>query len=298
MREDGNYTCKCSEGCDGGAIDCRVEEIENDKNDDSDPKPHVLLVKVTGPHAEQIPDSSCSYCKKNRVPAIVFKMGNCQKSDGNERNGVECDIEVFHRCVSYCITTRVSNRGNLPYTTACMTLLLLLTFIIQEPISSGVLLMHAYQSGYNPWIIHLLFIAGTLIDIVLGYWIGSYIHKRFSDKRLVKYLRVQLEKLLAFIGKRGKIVGLILFAPMIFPISALFIPWVGISLGEAMVYLLIGETIIWYGSEWLLVLTTKAFVSDSHVALYAISGALIVVSIFVKMIIVRVRTVKKGMTPK
>lgn len=179
-----------------------------------------------------------------------------------------------------------------------MTLLLLLTFIIQEPISSGVLLMHAYQSGYNPWIIHLLFIAGTLIDIVLGYWIGSYIHKRFSDKRLVKYLRVQLEKLLAFIGKRGKIVGLILFAPMIFPISALFIPWVGISLGEAMVYLLIGETIIWYGSEWLLVLTTKAFVSDSHVALYAISGALIVVSIFVKMIIVRVRTVKKGMTPK
>lgn len=99
MREDGDHACDLCEGFDGCAIDCRVEEIEDNKNDDGNPKPHVFLMKVTGPHAEQIPDSSCSYCKKNRVPAIVFKMGNCQKPDGDEGYAVEGDIEVFHNDV-------------------------------------------------------------------------------------------------------------------------------------------------------------------------------------------------------
>lgn len=164
-------------------------------------------------------------------------------------------------------------------------LLLLIAFIVQEPISSGTILLQAYQSHYNPWIIHLLFTVATLFDIIIGYIIGSYLQKKFSNHRLISYLQTNFEKFLAFIGKRGKVLGLILFAPMIFPISAFFIPWLGITLLEALVYVFIGEVIIWYGSEWLLVLTTKAFVSDSHTALYVISGTLIVISIGTKLII-------------
>lgn len=136
---------------------------------------------------------------------------------------------------------------------------------------------------------HAIFCIATIIDIFVGYKIGSYIHKRYKDKQLVTYLRRKLETFLEFIGKNGKIVGLLVFVPLIFPISAIFLPWLNIKLREAFIYVLIGEIIIWYGSEWLLVLTTKAFVSDARLALYAVFVVLLLISIATKLLIKKYR---------
>lgn len=111
-------------------------------------------------------------------------------------------------------------------------LLLALMFLIQEPISTGAVLLEAYQLHYSIWIIHALFCAATLLDILIGYYAASYIDRKFGDQRLVAWAKAKFEKFDAFVGEKGKIAALIVYAPIIFPFSGIFIPWLDISLTE------------------------------------------------------------------
>lgn len=141
---------------------------------------------------------------------------------------------------------------------------------VQEPISTAAVLLQAYQLHYNTWIIHLIFALATIIDIAVGYYLGLLIKKKFGDRKLVKSLDEKLEKFSAFIGKNGKIFALVVYSPIIFPISGFFIPWLDISFGEALVFTFIGEIIFWYLPEWLIVLGIKIFVGNPFTALYSI----------------------------
>lgn len=149
-------------------------------------------------------------------------------------------------------------------------LLLTLAMFVQEPISTAAVLLQAYQLHYNIWLIHLIFALATIIDIAVGYYLGLLIKKKFGDRKLVKSLDERLEKFSAFIGTNGKIFALIVYSPIIFPISGFFIPWLDISFGEALVFTFIGEIIFWYLPEWLIVLGIKIFVGNPFTALYII----------------------------
>jgi membrane protein YqaA with SNARE-associated domain len=173
-----------------------------------------------------------------------------------------------------------------------MTLWLLLAaaFIVQEPISSSVILLQAYQSHYNLWLITLLFCAITIIEIIIGYYLGRWIEKKFGTHKLIVSVKKRLETFGASIGKYGKIVGLIVFVPIIFPVAAIFIPWFDVSLAEAVAYVLIGELIFWYAYEWLLVFGVHSFVTDSRWALFAILCVSVALTFGIKWLMKR----KKG----
>jgi membrane protein YqaA with SNARE-associated domain len=148
--------------------------------------------------------------------------------------------------------------------------LLALVFTLQEPISTSVILLQAYQSHYNLWLIHLLFTVITIAEIVGGYYLGRWIEGKFSTSRFVIALKKRVDGFSAFIGKYGKIVGLIVFIPLAFPLTAIIIPWFDVSLTEAIIYVFIGEVVFWYAYEWLLVLGVHSFVTDSQGALVVI----------------------------
>ena len=80
-------------------------------------------------------------------------------------------------------------------------LLLTLAFLVQEPISTGAVLLEVYKLHYNLWIIHLLFAATTLLDIVVGYWLGKFIDKKWGKQKMVAWVRVKFEKFSAFMGE-------------------------------------------------------------------------------------------------
>jgi hypothetical protein len=164
-------------------------------------------------------------------------------------------------------------------------LLLTLAFIIQEPISSSVILLQAYQSHYNIVLITLLFSVITIIEIIIGYYLGRWIEKKFGGKRPIAYLKKQVDAFSAFIGTYGKVIGLIVFAPLIFPISAIFVPWFDVSLPEAIIYVFIGELIFWYAYEWLLVFGVHSFVTDSYWALFVILVVSVLLSIGIRMMV-------------
>jgi membrane protein YqaA with SNARE-associated domain len=162
-------------------------------------------------------------------------------------------------------------------------LLLALVFIIQEPISSSVILLQAYQSHYNVLLITLLFSAITIAEIIIGYYLGLWIEKKFGRHKLMASIKKRLDAFSAFIGKYGKVIGLIVFAPIIFPISAIFVPWFEVSLAEAVAYVFIGELIFWYAYEWLIVFGVHSFVADSRWALLVILVVSVALSVGVRM---------------
>lgn len=160
--------------------------------------------------------------------------------------------------------------------------LLFISFLIQEPVTTGATILHAYQTGFNVWIIHILFVVCTVIDIFIGYYVGAKVHKRHSENRIIKYAKRKAEALEHYTGKHGYKLALIVFGQMIFPISAFITPWIGISFKESFIYLLLGEVVLWYGLEWLLILGIKTFIPDPFIAIYCLVGVALLIVITVR----------------
>lgn len=149
-------------------------------------------------------------------------------------------------------------------------LLLGLAFLVQEPISTGAVLFEAYTSHYNFLIIHVVFLLATLVDVVVGYYLGLFIRKKFGERKMIRWMQVKLDHFASFIGEKGKVVALVVYSPIIFPLSGIFVPWLDISLAEALIFITIGEIIFWYLPEWLLVFGIHSFITNSFTALYVL----------------------------
>jgi membrane protein YqaA with SNARE-associated domain len=156
-------------------------------------------------------------------------------------------------------------------------LLLAADFVVQEPITSSALLLSAYQQHYNLWLVSLLFVAATAFDSCVGYWIGSFVLKRYSHTRFSKWLAKRADTFSALAGTYGKRAALLFWAPSFFPYSTIVAPWFGFSFTENLVLSVIGDTVIWYGSEWLVVLGVKTFVLDPFWDLVIVMGIVFLV---------------------
>jgi membrane protein YqaA with SNARE-associated domain len=157
---------------------------------------------------------------------------------------------------------------------------LALAFLVQEPLSTGAVLFDAYRLHYSIGIIHLLFCVATLLDVVIGYYLGVFIDKKFGRQKLFAWIKTKLEKFVAFVGEYGKVAALVVYAPIIFPFSGIFVPWLDISLAEALVFIFIGEVLFWYIPEWFLVLGIKTFATNP------LTGILIVAVVSVLLIVI------------
>jgi membrane protein YqaA with SNARE-associated domain len=170
-------------------------------------------------------------------------------------------------------------------------LLLFIAFILQEPITSNALLLEAYQYHYNIWIIHALFVIATMIDATIFYNIGARIHKKFQERKVVRYTKEKVTSFLEFAGKHGKRIALFIYGPIIFPLSSVIAPWIEISFWDSFIFLFLGDLLFWYGGEWLLVLGVKSFVSNKYYALYVIISTSVLISFIFRYI--RKRQLKK-----
>lgn len=154
-------------------------------------------------------------------------------------------------------------------------LFLLATFMLQELFSSAAVLTPLYAGHYSVWLIHLTFIIATILDISIGYYVGSYIKRNASSNRFVTFIEKKAARY-KFLsrGTTRRRLALFLFGPPLFPITAFFAPLIGYTFYESFLILLLGEMTFWYGPEWLLILGLHTFIG-SH--LWVISIILIFV---------------------
>lgn len=155
-------------------------------------------------------------------------------------------------------------------------ILIFISFIVQEPVTASGILFEAYRRGYDVWLIHSIFLVCTSLDILIGYAVGSFLNRRFAHTRPARFIRRKADGFVDCLGKYGHRITLIVIAPILFPLSSLLPPLLGISLGEAFVCLLLGEIIFWYSFIWCIVLGVQAFGLDPRVSLYVVIATAIV----------------------
>jgi membrane protein YqaA with SNARE-associated domain len=155
-------------------------------------------------------------------------------------------------------------------------------FIIQEPISSDAVLLEAYQNHYNVWIIHALFVVATLLDILVGYWIGKWLQGRSRNGRYMQRFIDWTRSASTFAGKYGEYLFLFIWGPYLFPLSTLVAPWLEIPLWKTLTFLFLGDLVFWYGSEWLIVLGVKSAIPDPLGALYGVVVLSLVVALLLR----------------
>jgi membrane protein YqaA with SNARE-associated domain len=144
-----------------------------------------------------------------------------------------------------------------------MSLWLLITaaLTVQEGLSVLAVLLRAYQLHYSIWIISLIWLVVTTIQITIGYYLGRWVRKSFKSSRFEKWVEKYAHKLEKSIDKNGEKIGLILLSSIISPAVAGFVaPWLDISFGTVFLYALLGD-LFWYASTWATVLGAEQILS-------------------------------------
>jgi hypothetical protein len=157
-------------------------------------------------------------------------------------------------------------------------------FIVQELAATNAVLLELYQRHYNLWLVHLIFLVNTAWGIVIGFWAGRFVQRRFAGTRLVSYFQGKASDLENFVGKNGKRGTFMLLSMVSFNYVATFIgAWFATSFWEMFSFFFLGN-LIWYALEWGLVLSVNSFVVNPFYALYVTIGLSILISIILNFI--------------
>ena len=162
--------------------------------------------------------------------------------------------------------------------------LLIVGLLVQEPISSNGLLFEAYQHHFNLWLVHLIFVFATILDIFFGHVVGTFIKNHYAQTRIVKYIERQASVFTSHIDKRGRRITIFIFGSFVFPYCAFLEPWLGLNFWETAVWFFFGNLIFWYGFEWALILGVKKIFPNPNLALYGLLGLSLIFSILIKYI--------------
>jgi len=176
-------------------------------------------------------------------------------------------------------------------------LLITLAVIIQEPASTDAAIFQARHLGLNLWIVNLIWLAATLVDIYLGYRIGKWIQKKYAGKKFVVVAEKLASKIENFIGRSGENFALILIGVINFPyLNAFLASWLPIRFRNAFVLILIGDAIYW-AIEWGINIGVRTHVSDPHTALYIVIFLGLLFSVLSKTILNRIMRKESAQRP-
>ncbi|MDB5188911.1 MAG: hypothetical protein JWM92_509 [Candidatus Nomurabacteria bacterium] len=155
----------------------------------------------------------------------------------------------------------------------------ILILFVQETVTLNGLLVKTHQWDYSIWIITLLFIIATTVDIIIGYAIGRYAKKRFNNGKVKAFAVKWSLRLTAYMGKHQRKIYLVLLGYFSFPyLNAFITAWLDISFAESFFYLFVGN-MIFYITSWLLVLGITSIVPNPFIAFIAVILVTILVTI-------------------
>ncbi|MDR3547212.1 MAG: hypothetical protein P4M11_02855 [Candidatus Pacebacteria bacterium] len=127
------------------------------------------------------------------------------------------------------------------------------TLIVQEGISTTVVLLDAVHAHYSLWAIHAIWLVVTIVQIFAGYFLGKWIQGRFASSKLEQWIQKYADKLEVSIGERGEEIALLLASALVSPAAtSLLASWLDLSLTRVFIFALLGD-LIWYLSEWVTV---------------------------------------------
>lgn len=165
-------------------------------------------------------------------------------------------------------------------------IILTITLIFQEAATTGAALLGAQSEHLNPWIVHLIWLATTIIDIAIGFAAGKWVQRRFVDSKLDHWTKKWAVKAEGAIGKTGTKIAILLIAFITYPYLIAFVAsWLPtIKLRDIFFYTILGNA-VWYTFEWGTILGITA-AGHNYELIFAIIAAagitLILIGNFIK----------------
>lgn len=158
-----------------------------------------------------------------------------------------------------------------------------LIVFIQETVTVNGLLVKTHQGQYPLWLITLLFVVASIIDILIGYAVGHYAKKALNKGRMKVFATRWSHRFKAYIGKHGQRIYLLLLGYFSFPyLNAFITAWLNIPFWESFWFLFIGN-MLFYTTSLLLVLGVASIVPNPYLAFVAVIVLTILVTIVTRL---------------
>ena len=162
------------------------------------------------------------------------------------------------------------------------------TLFLQEPASTDAAIFLVRQNHINLLLINLFWLIATAIDITVGYLIGKWIQKNFSETKFERWAEKWASKIKDFIGRKGGRFAMILLGVINYPYANAFIfSWLKVSFRNIFVLTLIGDLIYWI-TEWIINISVRNYFSNPHTVLFIVIGIGLLISVISKTILTKV----------
>jgi len=155
---------------------------------------------------------------------------------------------------------------------------------VQELITLNALIFATHQGLYSPIFIHSLFLIGTIVDIIIGFYIGKYLNKKKLPPKIGKFIHNLSEYFLATNRKYERWFAFLVLGNISFPyINAFIAGYLDLPFWESSLFNFIGN-ILYYISLWLLMLGVHSIFKNIYVAFgVAIATVFVILIIFKKI---------------
>lgn len=156
--------------------------------------------------------------------------------------------------------------------------------IVQEPVSTDTGIFFIREYHLNLFLINILFVVLSILDIFIGYYLGKYLQKRFSYKKIIIKSKNIASRLENFIGRKGETFSLILIGIINMPYLNSFVAsWLNMKFKKVLTLIFIGD-VIWWCISWYINIKVRQNVSNPHTALYIVVSIALIISIFSRYI--------------
>lgn len=164
---------------------------------------------------------------------------------------------------------------------------ILVALFVQQSVMLNGVLLHFYQAHHLIWLIHILFVTATCLDIFIGYFIGTHTRKLLIKNRVVMFVHRMVDHLHNYVGKREQHLALFLLGCFSFPhINGFVAAWARIPLKRAFWMLFLGN-VVGYVVYWLLIIGVMAFIPNPWIAF----GLVIILVYIIVFILEKTRVV-------
>ena len=141
---------------------------------------------------------------------------------------------------------------------------------LQEPATTDAALFQARSHDLNLWLVHLIWIIATTIDIWLGFKIGKWLQRFYAGTKFETFSKRWAIRVENYIGKKGERFVLVLLGVINFPWANSFLAsWLNLDYRNMFTFIFIGDA-LWYALEWGINLGVRNIIPNPHLAIYVV----------------------------
>jgi membrane protein YqaA with SNARE-associated domain len=144
--------------------------------------------------------------------------------------------------------------------------------ILQETVLLNGLLVETQKGLYSMWVIHILFILATILDIWAGYAIGKLVQKKWPHGKFVRLGEKWSKRFHTSVGRLWRWIAIIIVGYFNFPyINGFAAAWIDESILKVFLLLFIGA-ILEYMTFWLIILGITKITVNPYIVIPAVVG--------------------------